>query len=87
MFCVQVMHMTTLNKSLLISLLNLAQSDQAASVQLLAIELGVSRAVVAGGLNELVLEGLVRPETIRLTFVGLMHATGLRNRVAQSAAA
>ncbi len=70
--------METLNKKLLMTLLDLAQSDVPASVQGLALELGLSRREVAEDLNLLAEEGLVRAETCRLTFVGLMHATGLR---------
>lgn len=70
--------METLNKTLLIVLLDLAQNDVPASVARLATELGVTRAQVAIGLNQLAEAGLVRPETIRLTILGLMHAAGLR---------
>jgi len=70
--------METLNKNILIALLDCAQNDLPASVQVLAQELGVSRREVADALNGLVLEGLVRGETCRLTFVGLMHAAGAR---------
>jgi Mn-dependent DtxR family transcriptional regulator len=71
--------METLNKILLVTLLDLAQNDVPASVARLATELGVTRAQVAVGLNELSERGLVRPDTIRLTFVGLMSAAGLRS--------
>jgi Mn-dependent DtxR family transcriptional regulator len=74
------MHMETLNKQLLVALFDLAQSDAPANVQALALLLNVSRAEVAGGLNQLAMEGLVCPETIRLTFFGLMHATGVKAR-------
>ncbi len=80
MFCVQLIPMETLNSSILISLLNLAQADTRANVQVLATELGESRVRVARGLGELAAEGLIDPQAIRLTFVGLMHATGLRAR-------
>lgn len=83
--CVQVVSMETLNKQLLITLLDFAQCDVPANVQVLARELCATRAEVAKGLNELARLGLVRPETIRLTFVGLMHATGLRASMQQSA--
>lgn len=86
MVCVQLIPMETLNSSILIALLNLAQSDRAANVQVLALELDVSRARIAHGLNELACEGLVEAETIRLTFVGLMHASGLRARRARASA-
>ncbi len=72
--------MTTLNKDIVVTLLNLAQADQHASVHVLAEKLGLSRAEIATSLNELALEGLIRPETIRLTFVGLMFASGMRAR-------
>jgi predicted transcriptional regulator len=72
--------METLNKTLLITLLDFAQMDVPASVSRLALELNRSRAQIATGLNQLAQEGLVAPETVRLTFVGLMHATGLRAR-------
>lgn len=72
--------METLNSSILISLLNLAQADIRANVQVLAHELGESRVRVARGLGELAEEGLIDPQAIRLTFVGLMHASGLRAR-------
>lgn len=70
--------METLNKTLLIALLDLAQNDVPASVARLANELDVAPAQVAGGLNHLAEAGLVRPETIRLTILGLMRAAGLR---------
>ena len=70
--------MTHLNKSLLVALLDLAQSDVSASVNVLALCIGASRKEVACGLNELDQLGLVRGEKIRLTFVGLMKASGLR---------
>jgi len=69
--------METLNKHILMTLLNLAHSDVPASVQRLATELGLSRREIADELDVLASEGLVRAETCRLTFVGLMHATGL----------
>lgn len=72
--------METLNSSILISLLNLAQADTRANVQVLAQALSESRVRVARALGELAAEGLIDPQTIRLTFVGLMHATGLRSR-------
>lgn len=79
--------MTHLNKKLLVALIELAQSDTSASVQMLAHALGVSRKEVACALDELGELGLVRPETVRLTFVGLMHASGLRSRMHRSSAA
>ena len=69
--------METLNKTLLVTLLDLAQNDVPASVACLAKELGLTRAQVAIGLNRLAEDGLVRPETIRLTILGLMRAVGL----------
>lgn len=79
--------MTHLNKSLLVLLLDLAQSDVGASVQVLAERLGVSRREVAVGLNELAELDLVRAEKVRLTFLGLAAALGLRGRMAQTLAA
>lgn len=70
--------METLNKTLLVALLDLAQNDVPASVACLATELDLTRAQVAIGLNQLAEVGLVRPETIRLTILGLMRAAGLR---------
>jgi hypothetical protein len=77
-FCVQVVPMKTLNKTLLVVLLDLAQNDVPASVARVADELGITRAEAAVGLNELATAGLVRPETVRLTILGLMRAAGLR---------
>ena len=77
--------METLNKNLLIALLDLAQSDTPASVQALSQYLQLSRRQVADELDLLAKEGLVRAETCRLTFVGLMHATGLRSAARRSA--
>jgi len=73
--------METLNKRILVALLDMAQNDIPASVNMLSLELGETRARVADCLNHLALEDLVNPETMRLTFVGLMHATGLRARL------
>ncbi len=84
MFCVQVVPMETLNNTLLITLLDFAQNDIHASVARLAKELSVTRAQVAIGLNQLAEDGLVRPDTVRLTFVGLMKAAGLRSRIHRS---
>lgn len=79
--------MTHLNKQVLIALLDLAQGDVRASVQTVSVATGSTRREVATALNELARLGLVRPETIRLTLVGLMHASGLRQRVRQVSAA
>lgn len=76
--------METLNNTILVTLLDLAQNDVHANVARLASELGVTRAQVAIGLNQLAEEGLVRPETVRLSFVGLMKAAGLRGKMQQS---
>ncbi len=73
--------MDHLNKKLLIALLDLAQTDVHASVTTLARHLGVTRKEVARGLSDLAELGWVRPETVRLTFVGLMKAAGLRARL------
>jgi len=79
--------MTHLNKQVLIALLDLAQGDVRASVQALSIAVGCSRQEAATALNELAVRGLVRPETVRLTMLGLMHACGLRERSRQVSAA
>lgn len=70
--------MDTLNKRILIILLDAAQSGERASVQFLADRLGVSRTAVADAFSVLDQAGLVRAETIRLTFLGLTEALGLR---------
>lgn len=72
--------METLNKHLLVALLDCAQANVPASVQRLSQELGVPRRLVAEGLNQLDRAGLVSAGSIRLTLCGLMHATGLRKR-------
>lgn len=79
--------MTHLNKQVLIALLDLAQADVHASVQAVALSLGCSRQEVATALNDLACRGLVRPETVRLTLVGLLHAAGLRQSQRQTVAA
>jgi len=79
--------MTHLNKQVLIALLDLAQGDVRASVQSIAVATGQPRPAVATALNELAQLGLVRAETIRLTLVGLMRASGLRQRCRQVSAA
>lgn len=79
--------MTHLNKQVLIALLDLGQNDVRASVQSLATALGCSRPEVATALNELAQLGLVRPETVRLTMPGLLHAVGFRERSRQVSAA
>jgi Mn-dependent DtxR family transcriptional regulator len=79
--------MNTLNKQVLVSLYELAQLDVPASVQTVALHLGVSRREAASSLNALSEAGLVRAETLRLTFFGLMKATGLRHRQQRSHAA
>jgi len=79
--------MTHLNKQVLISLLDLGQSDVRASVQSVSVAVGCSRREAAVALNELARLGLVRAETVRLTLVGLMRAAGLRERSRQVSAA
>lgn len=79
--------MTHLNKQVLIALLDLAQGDVHASVQAVALAVGVSRREAATALNQLARLGLVRAETVRLTLVGLMRATGLRQSQRQIVAA
>lgn len=87
MFFVQVIPMDTLNKELLLALFDLAQLDAAANVQRLSDDLGRSRRVVADALDDLARAGLVRAETVRLTFLGLAVATKLRSRRRVSVAA
>lgn len=72
--------METLNKKILVTLFELASSDERASVQELAVRLGQTRREVAEAVSELDRLGLVRAETIRLTFLGLTRALGLRAR-------
>jgi hypothetical protein len=79
--------MNTLNKNVLLSLFDLAQLDVPASVQTVALHLGISRREAASSLNTLSESGLIRAETLRLTFFGLMKATGLRHRQESSRAA
>jgi Mn-dependent DtxR family transcriptional regulator len=79
--------MNTLNKKVLVSLFELAQTDVPASVQEVARYLGVSRREAATSLNTLSELGLIRAATLRLTFLGLMKAVGLASRRAQSKAA
>lgn len=79
--------MNTLNKKVLVALLDLAQMDLPASVQVIAIHLGISRKEAASALNELSELTLVRAETVRLTFVGLMKASGLRHQQQQKSRA
>lgn len=74
--------MEPLNKKLLVTLLDFAQSDQRATVDSLARSLTRSRREVAGGLNELAVRGLVCADTVRLTLLGVMRAAGLRARCA-----
>lgn len=76
--------METLNRNLLLSLLDLAQRDVAANVVKLSFELGVPRAAVACGLNELAEQGLVRPSTVRLTMMGLVLASSVRAEMRRS---
>lgn len=70
--------MDTLNKRILILLLDAAQSDDRASIQFLSDRLGVPRTEVAGAVSWLDRIGLVRAETIRLTFLGLSEALAVR---------
>jgi Mn-dependent DtxR family transcriptional regulator len=79
--------METLNKRILVTLFELASSDERASIQELATRLGQTRRAIAEAVSELDRLGLVRAETVRLTFVGLTRALGLRakaNRQGQS---
>lgn len=85
-YCVQLFPMETLNKHLLVVLLDCAQANVPASVQQLSQELGVPRRVVAEGLNQLDRAGLVSAGNVRLTLCGLMHATGLRKRALENSA-
>ncbi|HSC86609.1 MAG TPA: hypothetical protein VLC09_05035 [Polyangiaceae bacterium] len=72
--------MDNLNKSLLVSLFELAQTDRPASVNALAEWLGVDRREVACALSELDQQGLIRAETCRLTLRGLARAVSLRGK-------
>ncbi|OQX66848.1 MAG: hypothetical protein B6A08_18320 [Sorangiineae bacterium NIC37A_2] len=78
--------MDTLNKGILIALLDAAQHDERASIQYLSDRLGRTRTEVAQAVSELDRRGLVRAETVRLSFLGLTEALGLRARARQSAA-
>ncbi len=77
--------MDTLNKGILIALLDAAQSDERASIQYLSDRLGRTRAEVAQAVSELDRLGLVRAETVRLSFLGLTGALGLRAQARRSA--
>ncbi len=70
--------MNHLNSRLLVALLDLAQSDLPASVQALAVSLGITRREAANALSDLDRQGLIRAETMRLTFLGLAYAARLR---------
>ncbi|MCH2110014.1 MAG: hypothetical protein MK135_11855 [Polyangiaceae bacterium] len=63
---------------LLIALFEMAQADQPANMTSLADYCEVSRPVAARALSKLVNAELVRAETLRLTFPGLMKAIALR---------
>lgn len=78
--------MDTLNKGILIALLDAAQTDEKASIQYLSDRLGQTRAEVAQAVSELDRRGLVRAETVRLSFLGLTEALGLRAQARRSAA-
>lgn len=77
--------MDTLNKRILIVLLDAAQSNERATVQFLADRLGVTRRKAAEAVSDLDRLGLVRAETIRLSFLGLTEALGLRAAARRSA--
>jgi Mn-dependent DtxR family transcriptional regulator len=79
--------MAHLNESLLLALFDCARADERASVQSVALRLGLSRREVAVGLNQLDQLGLVRAATIRLTFLGLAKAAGLVSRQRTTVAA
>ena len=79
--------MDNLNSRILIALFDLSQLDQRASVTALAERLGCPRRDVAEALNGLDGRGLVRSETVRLTFLGLARAAGLRAKLGQILAA
>lgn len=66
--------MNHLNNRLLVALLDFAQADHPASVNALAVTLGITRRAAANALSDLDRQGLVRAETMRLTFLGLAHA-------------
>ncbi len=70
--------MNTLNRRLLVTLLDFAQTDVRASVAHLAFEMHLPRRTVANGLNRLAQRGLIDPGACRLTMVGLVAAASLR---------
>lgn len=70
--------MDTLNKGILIALLDAAQADEKASIQYLAERLGSTRTEIANAVSQLDRLGLVRVETVRLSFLGLTEALGFR---------
>lgn len=79
--------MDNLNNRTLIALFELSQMDQRPSVAAVAEHLGSTLRQVAESLSALDRAGLVRAETVRLTFLGLARAAGLRARMGQTLAA
>jgi Mn-dependent DtxR family transcriptional regulator len=77
--------METLNNQILLALFDLASAEERASIQALAVRLGVSRREVAETVSHLDRLGLVRAENVRLTFVGLTRALGLRSAATRAA--
>jgi Mn-dependent DtxR family transcriptional regulator len=77
--------MDTLNKDILVALFHAGSNDEAASVAWLARRLGVTRRRVACELDVLAEAGLIRAETIRLTFLGLTVAVQLAQKRARRA--
>jgi Mn-dependent DtxR family transcriptional regulator len=71
--------METLNNQILLALFELASHDERASIQALSVRLGITRREAAEAVSRLDTAGLVRAENVRLTFVGLTRALGLRN--------
>jgi Mn-dependent DtxR family transcriptional regulator len=80
-----VVHMETLNNKVLLTLFELASAEERASIQALAVRLGVTRRDVAEAVSRLDRLGLVRAENVRLTFIGLTRALGLRASASRAA--
>ena len=77
--------MDSLNKDILVALFHAGSNDERPSVTWLARRLGATRRRVACELDVLAEAGLVRAETIRLTFVGLTVAVQLSQKRAKRA--
>jgi len=79
--------MTHLNKSILIALLDLAQLDQAADLHQLSLACGQTSSRIRLALYELESLGFVDAGRVRLSFLGLAKAAGLRARARRLRAA